>query len=186
VHHLVAGRHQGKGEVREQYHHAIDLVPTILDVLGVDAPETIKGHTQVPFDGVSMRSTFDDAKAPSTRSTQFYAMLGSRDLARWLEGRHESSDDCGVEQLQRRRMGAVPHRRRPFRAAQPRRRAPEKVRELVNLWYAEAGANGAFPLDDRSALEIMLTPRPVLSAPRDRYIYFPDARGSRVAGGQRA
>jgi hypothetical protein len=50
---------------------------------------------------------------------------------------------------------------------------PEKVRELVNLWFAEAGANGAFPLDDRSALEIILTPRPVLSPPRDRYIYFP-------------
>jgi arylsulfatase len=50
---------------------------------------------------------------------------------------------------------------------------PEKVRELVNLWFAEAGANGAFPLDDRSALEIMLTPRPVLSPPRDRYVYFP-------------
>src|SRR5207344_1992236 len=43
-----------------------------------------------------------------------------------------------------------------------------------NLWYAEAGANGAFPLDDRSALEIILTPRPVLSPPRDRYTYFPD------------
>ena len=48
------------------------------------------------------------------------------------------------------------------------------MRELVNLWFAEAGANGAFPLDDRSALEIMLTPRPVLSPPRDRYVYFPD------------
>ena len=51
---------------------------------------------------------------------------------------------------------------------------PEKVRELVNLWFAEAGANGAFPLDDRSALEIILTPRPVLSPPRDRYVYYPD------------
>ena len=51
---------------------------------------------------------------------------------------------------------------------------PDKVRELVNLWFAEAGANGAFPLDDRSALEIMLTPRPVLSPPRNRYVYFPD------------
>ena len=50
---------------------------------------------------------------------------------------------------------------------------PDKVRELVNLWFAEAGANEAFPLDDRSALEIMLTPRPVLSPPRDRYVYFP-------------
>ena len=49
------------------------------------------------------------------------------------------------------------------------------MRELVNLWYAEAGANDAFPLDDRSAIEIFLTPRPVLSPPRDRYIYFPDS-----------
>ena len=49
------------------------------------------------------------------------------------------------------------------------------MRGLVNLWYAEAGANGAFPLDDRSALEIMITPRPVLSPPSNRYIYFPDA-----------
>jgi hypothetical protein len=46
---------------------------------------------------------------------------------------------------------------------------------MINLWFLEAGANGAFPLDDRSALEIMITPRPVLSPPRDRYIYFPDS-----------
>ena len=46
---------------------------------------------------------------------------------------------------------------------------------MINLWYAEAGANAAFPLDDRSALEIFTTPRPVMSPPRDRYVYFPDA-----------
>ena len=51
--------------------------------------------------------------------------------------------------------------------------SPDKLRELVNLWFAEAGANGTFPLDDRSALEIILTPRPVLSPPRDRYVYYP-------------
>ena len=51
---------------------------------------------------------------------------------------------------------------------------PEKVRELVNLWFAEAGENDAFPLDDRSPLEILNTPRPQLAAPRDRYTYFPD------------
>src|SRR5205823_4012692 len=72
------------GEIRHQYCHAIDLVPTILDVLGVDAPETIKGHTQTPFDGVSLRGTIDDADAPSARKTQFYAMLGSRSI--WHEG----------------------------------------------------------------------------------------------------
>ena len=52
---------------------------------------------------------------------------------------------------------------------------PDKVREMVNLWFAEAGTNGAFPLDDRSPLEIILTPRPVMSPPRNRYVYFPDA-----------
>ncbi len=46
---------KAKGEIRDQYHHAIDLVPTILDCLGVEAPETIKGHVQSDFDGVSMR-----------------------------------------------------------------------------------------------------------------------------------
>jgi arylsulfatase len=51
---------------------------------------------------------------------------------------------------------------------------PDKLRELVNLWFAEAGANQAFPLDDRSALEILLTPRPQLTAPRNRYVYLPD------------
>jgi len=45
---------------------------------------------------------------------------------------------------------------------------------MVNLWFAEAGANGAFPLDDRSAVEILTTPKPQLSSPRDRYIYYPD------------
>ncbi len=45
---------------------------------------------------------------------------------------------------------------------------------MVNLWYAEAGANEGFPLDDRSALEILVSPRPQLSAPRDRYVYFPN------------
>ena len=67
---------KARGEIREQYYHAIDLVPTILDVLGVDGPETIKGHTQSHFDGVSMRDSIDDPSAPSRRKTQFYAMLG--------------------------------------------------------------------------------------------------------------
>ena len=51
---------------------------------------------------------------------------------------------------------------------------PEKLREMVNLWYAEAGRNDAFPLDDRSPLEILITPRPQLASPRSRYVYYPD------------
>src|SRR5436190_16657395 len=75
---------KSRGELRTQYHHAIDLVPTVLDVLGVEPPATIKGHVQSHFDGVSMRYSFDDAAAPSARTTQFYSMLGSR--AVWHQG----------------------------------------------------------------------------------------------------
>ena len=163
-----------RDEVRHQYHHAIDLVPTILDVLGAEPPETIKGHVQSDFDGVSMRYSFDDPAAATARKTQFYSMLGSRAI--WHEGwkavtthpaisgwghfnddtwelYHTDTDRAEVHDL------AAEH--------------PDKVRELVNLWFAEAGANRAFPLDDRSAFEIFMTPRPLLSPPRDRYIYYP-------------
>jgi arylsulfatase len=164
-----------RGEIREQYHHAVDIVPTILDLLGVEPPERLKGHEQSDFDGVSMRYSLDDAAAPTARRTQFYSMLGSRAIWHdgWkaitnhptLSGWSRFNDDewelyhTDVDRAELHNLAAE---------------HPEKVRELVNLWFAEAGRNQAFPLDDRSALEILLTPRPVLSPPRDRYVYFPD------------
>jgi len=163
-----------KGELRTQYHHAIDVLPTVLDVLGIHPPQTIKGHLQSRFDGVSMRYSFDDASAPSARKTQFYSMLGSRAI--WHEGwkaitthpalsgwSHFNDDTWELYHTEVDRAElhdlAAEH--------------PEKLRELVNLWFAEAGANQAFPLDDRSALELFTTPRPQLSPPRNRYIYYP-------------
>jgi hypothetical protein len=166
---------KARGELRNQYHHAIDLVPTILDILGVEPPATIKGHVQSRLDGLSMHYSFDDDAAPSARSTQFYSMLGSR--AVWHQGwkavtthpaisgwsnfnddtwelYHTEVDRAELHDL------AAEH--------------PDKLRELIGLWFAEAGANQAFPLDDRSALEILSTPRPQLSAPRNRYVYAPD------------
>ena len=110
----------------------------------------------------------------SARKTQFYSMLGSRGI--WHDGwkavttnptlsgwsdfnddtwelYHTDTDRAELHDL------AAEH--------------PDKLRELVNLWFAEAGANEAFPLDDRSAVEIITTPRPQLASPRDRYVYFP-------------
>ena len=142
--------------------------------LGVEAPQTIKGHVQSRFDGVSMRASFDDPSGPSARKTQFYAMLGSRSI--WHEGwkavtthpvlsgwGHFNDDEwelyhTDVDRAETRNLAA---------------QHPEKVRELVNLWFAEAGANEAFPLDDRSVIEIANTPHPQLTAPRDRYVYRP-------------
>jgi arylsulfatase A-like enzyme len=162
------------GEVRHQYHHAVDIMPTILDCVGVTPPDVIKGHTQSHLDGVSMRYCFDDPSAPSARSTQFYSMLGSRAI--WHDGwkaitthptisgwSHFNDDTWELYHTDTDR--AELH---DLAAEQP-----DKVREMINLWFAEAGANQAFPLDDREPLEILVTPRPQLSSSRNRYIYYP-------------
>ncbi|HTT92993.1 MAG TPA: arylsulfatase [Acidimicrobiales bacterium] len=165
---------KARGEIRHQYHHAIDIVPTIIDVLGVEPPEAIKGHVQSPLDGISMRGSFDDPSSPSPRKTQFYAMLGSRSI--WHEGwkavtTHPPLSGWGHynEDAWELYHTDIDRNENHNLAAEQ----PDKVRELVNIWFSEAGANQAFPLDDRSALEIMATPRPQLSATRDRYVYRP-------------
>jgi len=163
------------GEIRHQYHHAVDIVPTILDLLGVTPPDEIKGYQQSRFDGVSMRYSFGDPSAASARPTQFYSMLGSRAIWHdgWkavtthptISGWSHFNDDTwelyhtDVDRSELHDLAAE---------------QPDKLRELINLWFAEAGANGAFPLDDRTALEVLNTPRPQLASPRNRYVYYPD------------
>ena len=86
------GATAGQGEIRHQYHHAIDIVPTILDTLGVEAPDTIKGHVQSRFDGVSMRYSVDrPVGAVGPQDAVLFDARLARDLARRLEGRHHAS-----------------------------------------------------------------------------------------------
>ncbi len=178
---------KARGEIRDQYHHAIDLVPTILDVLGVEAPETIKGHTQTPIDGVSMRDSFDDAIAP-TRS-------GRRSSTR-CSARGRSGTRAGRPSRPTRRIAGWGHfnddewelyhtdvdRSELHNLAAEQ---PDKVRELVNIWFSEAGANGAFPLDDRSAVEIMHDARPAADRAA-RPVRLLPGRGRRCPSGRRS
>jgi arylsulfatase len=165
---------KARDEIRHQYHHAIDVLPTVLDCLGVEAPATIKGHVQSGFDGISMRYSFDEGSIPTARATQFYSMLGSRAI--WHEGwkavsTHPTVAGWGHFNDDRWELYDVETDRSETRDLAAER--PEKLRELINLWFSEAGRNGAFPLDDRSAMEILNTPRPLLTSPRDRYRYYP-------------
>jgi len=134
----------------------------------------IKGHAQSRIDGVSMNYSVEDPSAPSARRTQFYSMLGSRGI--WHDGwkavtTHPTLSGWSHFDQDTWELYHVDVDRSELHdlAAEE----PEKLNELIMLWYAEAGANGAFPLDDRSAIEIILTPRPLLSPARDRYAYFP-------------
>ncbi len=129
---------------------------------------------QSHFDGVSMRSSFDSADEPTTRSTQFYSMLGSRGI--WHDGwkaitNHPTISgwsNFGDDEWELYHTDV--DRSECHNLAE---QEPGRLRDLINLWYAEAGANQAFPLDDRSAIEILTTPRPVMSPPRNRYVYYP-------------
>ena len=161
-----------RGETRDQYHHAIDLVPTVLDCLGLELPDTVRGHTQHPLQGVSMRYSFDAATIPTAKHTQFYSMLGTRGI--WHDGWQAVTTHPAISgwarfpddtwelyhtQIDRAELHDL--------AAEE----PGRLAELIGLWFHEAGANQALPLDDRSAVEILTTARPQLAPPRNRYVY---------------
>src|SRR4051812_1906725 len=69
---------QSRGQVRHQYAHLIDMVPTVLEVLGIEPPETIRGVSQSPIHGTSLAYTFDAPAAPARRRTQYFEMFGHR------------------------------------------------------------------------------------------------------------
>ena len=127
---------KARGEIRDQYYHAIDLVPTILDALDVEPPETLKGHTQSP---IRRRQHAGHLRRRVCRVEAEDAVLRdarlSLDLARGLEGRHDASDHRRLGQLQRRRVGAVPRRRRPLGGHNLAAEQPDKLREVVNIWF---------------------------------------------------
>jgi arylsulfatase len=160
------------GELRDQYHHAVDIVPTLLDCLGVEQPEVVRGATQIPVQGVSMRYSFDAATIPTAKKTQFYSMLGTRGV--WHDGwkavtthpaisgwSHFDQDTWELYHTQ------VDRSETHDLAADE----PDKLAELTGLWFYEAGAHHAFPLDDRSAVEIFTSPRPQIVPPQNRYVY---------------
>jgi arylsulfatase len=122
-----------------------------------------------------MRYSFDDAGAAGARQTQFYSMLGSRGI--WHDGwkaitNHPTLSGWGHFNDDEWELYHTDVDRSELHNLATEQ--PDKLREMVNLWYAQAGANDAFPIDDRSALEIFISPRPQLSAPRNRYVYFPN------------
>jgi arylsulfatase A-like enzyme len=166
---------KSRGQVRDQYHHAIDIVPTILDCCGLEWPEFVGGYEQTPLPGASMRYSFDDAKAPTTRHTQYYAMLGTRGI--WHEGwkavaEHGPMIGKGNYGQDRWQLFHTDEDRAEVNDLADK--YPDKVADLVNIWFAEAGKYDVLPLDDRGALEILLAERPVAVPESGTYVYYPD------------
>jgi arylsulfatase A-like enzyme len=161
--------------VRDQYVHAVDLVPTLYDMLGIEPPEVLKGYTQTPIEGESIAPSFSDPSAAG-RETQFYSMLGMRALYHqgWLANTlHPPISGWGKFELDEWELYNLAEDRSQMHNLAAEH--PEKLEELKGLWWYYAGVYKGLPLDDRTALEIISDVRPQPSEPRDRYVYYPGA-----------
>ncbi len=170
-------RIDARGEMRRQYVHAVDLAPTVLDVLGVEAPDEIDGVAQTPIDGVPFTTTFDDAAAPSIRDTQYFEMFGCRALYHdgWKAVVYQP-DLRPIGAVRRgRRVGAVPRGRGRVGVPRRRRRASrEAARARGASGGARRSANHVLPLDNAPFDRIFGDERPGIDG-RHRYVYYPFA-----------
>jgi arylsulfatase len=164
------------GEVRHQFLHATDVVPTVYDCLGIELPKVVKGYPQIPLEGVSFRSTFESEDVPTPKETGFFSMLGSRAI--WHKGWKAVSVHptiAGWGKYEHDRWELYNTETDPTESRDLAAEHPEKVQELVNLWFHEAGKYNGLPLLDLTAVEVLGDPtRPQVAPPRDRYVYYPD------------
>src|SRR5262249_7414152 len=159
-----------KGEIRTQYAHAIDMVPTVLECLGVDPPEQIRGVTQAPIEGVSFAHTFNDANAESNHRTQYFEMMAHRSIYhddgrdRWravcpfpgpsFTEAKASFGELALTEEKLRELDAKGWELYNLNddPAETKNLADmhrDTLIEMIALWYSEAGKYRVFPLDSR-------------------------------------
>ena len=143
-----------RGEVRNQYHHSTDIVPTILEICGLELPDTYNGVAQRPLDGVSMRYSFDaDPDAPTQKKTQYYEMLGSRAI--WHEGWKavaEHGPISGISKFDQDYWQLFHTDVDRSEAHDLAKEEPKRVEQLKALWLEEAKRNNVLPLNDLQAI----------------------------------
>ena len=165
---------KARGEVRQQYHHCTDIVPTILDCVGLEMPTVYRGVEQYPLNGVSMRYSFDDASAKTTKSVQYYALFGTRGI--WKDGwkaaaLHAPLSGKGHFDEDQWELYHVDEDRSESRDLS--KEYPRKLDELIAAWFEEADKNFVLPLDDRTPMEQLTIEHPTQEPPRSRYVYYP-------------
>jgi arylsulfatase A-like enzyme len=191
---------KAKGEVRTQYAHIIDMVPTILDVLGVEPPATIRGVTQSPIQGVSFAHTFDMPASATLHHTQYFEMLGHRAI--YHDGWRavcpwpgpsfaEAGVGFGQPISAKALSGLDAHAWELYHVAEDfaenrdvAKDNRDKLIELIATWYAEAGKYGVLPVDG-SGLQRMLADKPAAAPPRARYEYMPNTQSVPFFAGPR-
>lgn len=169
-----------KGGIRNQFHHVVDIVPTILEVTGIPAPVMVDGIAQKPMEGVSMASTFDrgNASAPSAHQTQYFEMMGVQGL--YSDGWMLSAvpirppwDLLGkaiLDPASAYKFELFDLRRDWTQANDVAAANPAKVREMTAMMFGEFARHQVLPLDASVATRVV-APRPNLVAGRRLFTY---------------
>lgn len=164
------------GTKRSQFVNVSDIVPTIYELVGVTPPETYRGIEQLEVTGHSFASVFADPAAPATNTLQYFEMAGSRALVTQIDGtawkavcKHNKGADYDTEQWELYCLGDDWSECNDLAAQDP-----DKLAELVELWWQEAERHGVLPLDDRMVELFGARFRPNSPHPEDRrYVYRP-------------
>jgi arylsulfatase len=172
------------GGIRRQFHHVIDIVPTILEATGVPASDMINGIKQRPVDGVSMAYTWDkaNANAPTRHATQYFEMLGNRAIydhgwiaattpatIPWAPSTKPPPDVISGYNWELYNVGDL-QTGDPTESNDLAAKMPDKLKQMQALFYAEAKKHDVLPLDN-STLARFTTPRPNLTQGRTAFTY---------------
>jgi hypothetical protein len=135
------------GAIRDQFHHVIDIAPTLYDILDVEAPTEFRGVPQLPMHGISMAYTLLEVGAPTLKHTQMFELLGDRAI--WHRGwkavaRHPKGNDFDTDQWE------LYHLEEDYsEIIDLAEKEPVKLREMIALWWQQAREMDVLPLDDR-------------------------------------
>jgi arylsulfatase len=175
-----------KGGIRHQFHHVIDVVPTLLEVTGIRAPETVDGIRQAPIEGVSMAYTFDKAneKAPSRHETQYFEMMGDHAIYHegWIASTKVMRPPWVTMAPVSQDPGAFPFELYDLtkdwtQSENLAEKNPAKLKELTELFWVEAKKYQVEPLDATVATRLV-TPRPSITAGRNVFTYVGPLTGT--------
>jgi arylsulfatase len=168
------------GGIRRQFHHVIDILPTVLEAAGVGTPDTVDGIKQRPLDGVSMAYTWDKANAngPSSRKTQYFEMLGNRAIYHegWVACTTpatlpwELSTKTPPDVISGYNWELYNTNEDPTQFNDLATKMPAKLQEMQALFLSEAKKHNVLPLDN-STLARWNTPRPSMTAGRTEFSY---------------
>lgn len=171
-------RIRNAGTLRSQWHHVVDIAPTLLEAVGLEQPTMVHGATQKPMEGVSMVYTFDDAAAKSRRNLQYFEMIGNRAIYHegWLAGTTPNSlpwtGPLRPLDIIDGYKWELYHVEEDFSQARDLAATyPDKLKEMQELFYGQARLYNVLPLDDRKA-RLDVSHRPSLTADRNTFTYY--------------